>query len=77
MKSVFLKTTFETKDSRSMDLFNKALIIMRIADLTILNSTREDEKPVVTIVDETSCENGWAPVRKTADPCLVAKGIRI
>lgn len=68
-----LGSSFHLRDLPLGCLFDDTVIIMRMADLPVLVPTSEVELPEVSIVDESSREKGWAPVRITVDPCLVAR----
>ena len=68
-----LGSSFHLRDLPLGCLFDDTVIIMRMADLPVLVPTSEIELPEVSIVDESSREKGWAPVRITVDPCLVAR----
>ena len=46
---------------------------MKFADLPVLEPVAEDNRPEVTVLNEPHREKGWATVRITVDPRLVAK----
>lgn len=66
-------SSFNLRDLPLGRLLDGTVLIMRMADLPVLVPTSEDGMPVVSIIDESLREKGWAPVRITVDPCLVAK----
>lgn len=53
--------------------FNKTVLLMKFADLPVLEPVAEDNRPEVTVLNEPHREKGWATVRITVDPRLVAK----
>lgn len=68
-----LGSSFILKDLPLGRKFDDTVLLMKMADLPVLVPTSKDEMPVVSIVDESSRVKGWAVVRITADPCLVAR----
>lgn len=66
-------SSFNLKDLQLGRVFDNTVLLMRMSDLPVLVPTSKDGMPVVGVVDESSRDKGWAAVRITADPCLVAR----
>lgn len=66
-------TMFNLRDVPLAEAFDKTALLVKFADLPVLESVAEDGRPEVTVSDEPHIEKGWASVRVTADPRLVAK----
>lgn len=64
---------FKLRDVPLAEEYNNTIVLVRFADLPVLVNTSKDGKPIVQITDEPDREKGWASVRVTVDPCLVAK----
>ena len=61
------------EDMPLIDSFDKTILIARFSDLPTPISVSEGGLPIVSFNDESNKEKGWAAVRITVDPCLVAK----
>lgn len=66
-------TMFNLRDVPLAEAFDKTVLLVKFADLPVLVPAAEDGRPVVTVEDEPQRDKGWASVRVTADPKLVAK----
>lgn len=66
-------TMFTLRDVPLAESYDKTVILVKFADLPVLESVAENGRPVVTVEDEPQRDKGWASVRVTADPKLVAK----
>jgi len=66
-------TMFNLRDVPLAEAFDKSVLLVKFADLPVLVPVAEDGRPVVMVEDEPHREKGWASVRVTADPKLVAK----
>ncbi|MCR5152805.1 MAG: hypothetical protein K6A98_06600 [Prevotella sp.] len=66
-------TMFNLRDVPLAESYDKTVILVKFADLPVLESVAENGRPVVTVEDEPQRDKGWASVRVTADPKLVAK----
>lgn len=66
-------TLFNLRDLPLAESFNKTVLLMKFADLPVLEPVAEDNRPEVTVLNEPHREKGWATVRITVDPRLVAK----
>lgn len=64
---------FNLHDVPLAESYDKTVILVKFADLPVLESVAENGRPVVTVEDEPQRDKGWASVRVTADPKLVAK----
>lgn len=66
-------TSLYLEDVPLVDSFDKTILIGRFSDLPTPISVAEGGLPKVSFNDESNKEKGWAAVRITVDPCLVAK----
>ena len=66
-------TMFTLRDVPLAESYDKTVILVKFADLPVLESVAENGRPVVTVEDEPQRDKGWASVRVTVDPKLVAK----
>ena len=73
----YYNTTFGTafclNDVPLAESYDKTVMIVRSADLPTLESISEDGRPHVSISDESDKEKGYAAVRVTVNPNLVAR----
>ena len=66
-------STLYLRDLPQIESFNGTILIARFSDMPTPVSVPKDSMPVVSFTDESDKEKGWAAVRITVDPCLVAK----
>lgn len=73
-------TMFNLRDVPVAELYDKTVVIVKAADLPVIESISEDGRPVVSVLDEPDREKGWTTVRVTVDPKLVVrynKGVEV
>ena len=61
------------QDIPLVESFDKTILIARFSDLPTPISVSEGGLPIISFNDESNKEKGWAVVRITVDPCIVAK----
>lgn len=61
------------RDVPMAEAYDNTVVLVKFSDLPVLLTTAEDGKPSISISEEPDREKGWASVRVTIDPCLVAK----
>jgi len=66
-------STLYLRDLPQVESFNGTILIARFSDMPTPVSVPKDSMPVVSFTDKSDKEKGWAAVRITVDPCLVAK----
>ena len=66
-------TMLSLRDVPLAESFDKTVLLMKYADLPVLESVTKDDRPVVSVSEEPNRKKGWATVRVTVDPGIVAK----
>ena len=66
-------TMYNLRDVPLAESYNQTVMVVRFSDLPVIVPERDDIRPEVMINDEPNREIGWAAVRITAEPHLVAK----
>lgn len=66
-------TMYNLRDVSLAESYDQTVMVVRFSDLPVIVPETYDIRPEVTISDEPNREIGWAAVRITAEPHLVAK----
>lgn len=66
-------TMYNLRDVPLAESYDHTVMVARFSDLPVIVPETDDIRPEVTISDEPNREIGWAAVRITAEPHLVAK----
>lgn len=66
-------TSFYLQDLPLVESFDKTILIVQFKDMPTPVPVTDGSRPLVHFKDESDKEKGWATVRITVDPCLVAK----
>lgn len=66
-------TMYNLRDVPLAESYDQTVMVVRFSDLPVIVPETDDIRPEVTISDEPNREIGWAAVRITAEPHLIAK----
>lgn len=66
-------TMYNLRDVPLAESYDQTVIVVRFSDLPVIVPETDDIRPEITISDEPNREMGWAAMRITAEPHLVAK----